>query len=100
MKPLDARYRPNEDYKELFDLMVDPNKCIVTLIGVMKDGTFLYIKETLMNNSSAYWMDTELYSIDKEEFLHYVEEAKSKGNIEKAIKQNKITEEELEALCK
>lgn len=81
MKPTEERLYPGEDYKELFTVDVDENKCTCNVVGIKNDGTLLYIKERLANNSSAYWVDRELYIIDKEEFSHYQEEARKNGRL-------------------
>lgn len=100
MKSLDAKYYPNEDYRELFNIMVDSNKCTITCIGITNDGTFLYINERLANNSSAYWIDREFFVIDRDEFCYYLEIARAKGEVEKAIKNGRTTAEELEQLSR
>lgn len=56
MKELGINYRADNDYRELFNIMVDPHICEHTTIGITNDGELLYIENKLMNNSSAYWM--------------------------------------------
>lgn len=99
MKMLDEKYREGQDYRELFSIMIDSNRCEDTAIGITNDGELLYIENKLMNNSSAYWVQSVIYSINKEEFCKFLEQARFRGYIEKAIKSGKITEEELEFLA-
>ena len=48
-----------------------------------------------MNNSSAYWVQSVFYSIDKKEFGTFLGKARAGGYIEKAIQSGQTTEEEL-----
>lgn len=45
-------------------------------------------------------MDSEIFSIDKTEFCRYLSVVRSKGEIEKAIRNGRTTEEELEQLSR
>ena len=98
MKELDVNYREDKDYRELFSIMIDSNICEDTAVGITNDGELLYVHNKLMNNSSAYWMQSIFYSISKEEFCEYLKQAKARGYIEKAIQKGKTTEEELKRL--
>lgn len=98
MKELDVKYYPGKDYRELFSIMIDSHICEDTAIGITKDGELLYIENKLMNNSSAYWVQSVFYSINKEEFRAFLKEASSRGYIETAIQKGKTTEEELKKL--
>lgn len=100
MKKLDVNYRPGRDYRELFDIEVDNGHCTVSSIGITNEGELIYIYSELMNNSSAYWVDFECYSIDREEFLKFLSDAGSNGNLENAIKKGNTTREELARLEK
>lgn len=100
MERLDVKYYPEKDYRELFDVAVDSNKCIVELTGITNSGDFLYIIEKLANYSSAYYMDREFFSIDKNEFRSFLEKAMANGEAEKAIINGHTTREELERLTK
>lgn len=100
MKELDVNYRPGKDYRELFSVMIDSNICEDTVVGITNAGELLYVNNKLMNNSSAYWVQSVCFSIDKEEFCEFLEQAKSRGFIEKAIKNGQTTKEELEELLK
>lgn len=51
-----------------------------------------------MNSSSAYWVQGTFYSIDKEELSKFLEQARTAGYIEKAIKCGQTTEEELKEI--
>lgn len=95
MKKLDRKYYPGKDYRELFSVMIDANKCEDTAVGITNEGELLYIESKLMNNSSAYWMQSVFFSIDKEEFRAFLEQAKSRDYLAKAIKNRQTTEEEL-----
>ena len=97
MKELEIKYRQNE-YRELFSIMIDSNICEETAIGITNEGQLLYLDNKLMNNSSAYWMQTIFYSIDKKEFRTFLNQARSRGYIEKAIKMGQTTEDELKRL--
>ena len=68
------------------------------IIGITNDGKLLYIENKLMNNSSAYWMQSIFYSIDKEEFRSFLKTARSRGYVEQAIQKGRTTENELEKL--
>ena len=83
MKELDVKYYPNEDYRELFNIMIDSNICEDTCIGITNAGELLYIENKLMNNSSAYWVQSVFYSISKEEFRAFLKQAESRGYIRK-----------------
>ena len=98
MKELDVKYHPDEEYRELFSIMIDSYICEETCIGITNAGELLYIENKLMNNSSAYWMQSVIYSISKEEFRAFLKQAESKGYIEKAIQSGKTTKEELSRL--
>ena len=98
MKELDVKYYPGKDYRELFSIMIDSHICEDTAIGITKDGELLYIENKLMNNSSAYWVQSVFYSINKEEFRAFLKQARSRGYIEKKKKKGKTTEEELKKL--
>ena len=100
MKQLDVKYYPGKDYRELFDVTIDSHNCTSTSIGITNDGTLLLTKEELTNNSSAYWVSREIFSIDKEEFREYLSKAESSGHVEKAIKNGRTTSEELERLSR
>ena len=98
MKELGERYYSHDDYRELFNTMIDVNICEDIAIGISNDGELLYIENKLMNNSSAYWMQSVFYSINKAEFIVYLEQARSRGYIEQAIQKGQTTEEELKGL--
>lgn len=98
MKELGASYYTNKEYRELFNTMIDLRICEHIAIGITNDGKLLYIDNKLMNNSSAYWVQSIFYSINKEEFCKFLEQARSRGYIEKAIQKGKTTEEELKKL--
>lgn len=98
MKELDVKYRDDIDYRELFSVMIDSSTCEDTAIGIDKDGALLYIENKLMNNSSAYWVQSVFYSIDKVEFCAFLKKARSRGYIDKAIKNGQTTEKELKML--
>lgn len=98
MKELDIKYRGDIDYHELFSVMIDSNTCEDTAIGITNDGELLYIENKLMNNSSAYWVQSIFHSINKKEFCEFIEQARAKGYIEKAIKNGQTTEDELQKL--
>jgi len=98
MKVLGARYYSHDDYRELFNTMIDSNSCEDIAIGISNGGELLYIENKLMNNSSAYWMQSVFYSISKVEFGVFLEQARSGGYIEQAIQKGQTTEEELKRL--
>lgn len=98
MKELGIKYYSNEDYRELFNVMIDSNTCEDFAIGISNDGKLLYVENKLMNNSSAYWVQSLFFSINKEEFCAFFEQARAKGYIEKAIKEGQTTEDELKML--
>ena len=98
MKELDISYHHDKDYRELFSIMIDSNLCEDTAIGITNEGELLYIENKLMNNSSAYWVQSVFYSISKEEFCSFLKQARSEGYIEKAIRNGQTTEEELRKL--
>lgn len=98
MKELGVRYYSNEDYRELFNIMIDSNICEDFAVGITNDGQLLYIENKLMNNSSAYWMQSVFYSINKSEFGAFLEQARSRGYIEQAKQKGQTTEEELKKL--
>ena len=92
------KYVPEKDFRELFTVTVDPIRCTDTCIGITNDGTLLYIEEQMMSSGNAYWMDREFFEIDKEEFCRYLAVAEENGEIAKAVRSGRITEEELEQL--
>lgn len=98
MKELGTKYYSDKDYRELFNTMIDSYTCEDIAIGITNDGELLYIDNKLMNNSSAYWVQSIFYSINKEEFCTFLEQARSRGYIEEAIKKGQTTEEELKKL--
>jgi len=98
MKELDVKYRGDIDYRELFNVMIDTNVCEDTAVGITKTGELLYIENKLMNNSSAYWVQSIFYSIDRDEFCEFMKQAESKGYLEKAILAGQTTLEELRTL--
>lgn len=98
MKELGERYYNHDDYRVLFNTMIDANICADIAIGISNDGELLYIENKLMNNSSAYWMQSVFYSINKAEFIVCLEQARSRGYIEQAIQKGQTTEEELKGL--
>ncbi len=71
---------------------------VLKYIGISNGGELLYIENKLMNNSSAYWMQSVFYSISKAEFGVFLEQARSRGYIEQAIQKGQTTEEELRRL--
>ena len=77
MKELDVKYRGDIDYRELFNVMIDTNVCEDTAVGITKTGELLYIENKLMNNSSAYWVQSIFYSIDKDEFCEFMKQSES-----------------------
>lgn len=87
MKLIEDKLTPEKDYKELFTVEVNEIECTDTVVGMRHDGVFLYIKERLANSGNAYWMDREFYSIDEDEFNHF---------LEMAIESGKTTLEELQ----
>ena len=91
-------YYSDEDYHELFSIMIDSIICEDTAVGITNEGKLLYIENKLMNNSSAYWVQSVFYSIDKKEFGAFLEQARADGYIEKAIQSGQTTEEELKKL--
>lgn len=99
MKELGVKHYGDNEYRELFNIMIDSQICEDTAIGITSDGELLYAENKLMNNSSAYWMQSVYYSINKEEFREFLNQARSKGYIEEAIKKGQTTEEELKKLC-
>ena len=64
MEDLGTKYCSNEEYHELFSIMIDSHICEDTAIAITNDGELLYVENKLMNNSSAYWMQTVFYRID------------------------------------
>ena len=96
----DVNYRPGRDYRELFDIVINNKHSTTSSIGITEEGELLYIRSGLMNNSSAYWMDFECYSIDKGEYRNFLSTTKANGNLEKAIKNGNTTQEELARLEK
>lgn len=100
MQKTDVKYYPGKDYRELFDILVDSNVGEVISIGITNDGSIIYIDDKLMNNSSAYWTQTDIFSIDRDEFRKYLDIARSRGHLAKALKKGLTTEEELERLSK
>lgn len=99
MRELGLKYYSDEDYHELFSIMIDSIICEDTAVGITNEGKLLYIENKLMNNSSAYWMQSIFYSINKEEFREFLKQARTRGYIEKAIQKGQTTEEELLVLC-
>ena len=100
MKELGLKYYSNKEYRELFNTMIDMNTCEDIAIGITNDGELLYIENKLMNNSSAYWVQSIFYSINKKEFGAFLEQARSRGYVEQAIQKGQTTEEELKRLNK
>lgn len=98
MEKLDVKYRPGRDYRELFDITVDSIHCETTEIGITPTGTLIYLTTKLINYSSAYDVEAEFFTIDKDEFRHFLSIAGENGHIEKAIRLGKTTEEELQRL--
>lgn len=98
MKELEIKYHSDVDYRELFNIMIDSHICEDKAIGITNDRKLLYIENKLMNNSSAYWMQSIFYSINKEEFCAFLKQARASGYIEKAIQKGQTTEEELKML--
>lgn len=98
MKELDINYRHENNYRELFSVRINSLTCEDTAIGITNDGELLYVESKLMNNSSAYWVQSVFYSIDREEFNEFLEQARSRGYIEQAIQKGQTTEEELKML--
>ena len=98
MKELGLEYCSDKDYRQLFNIMIDSHICEDSVIGITNNGELLYIENKLMNNSSAYWMQSVFYSINKAEFCTFLEQARSRGFIEKAIQKGQTTEEELKKL--
>ena len=98
MKELGESYYSDKDYRELFDTMIDTSICEDHAVGITNDGKLVYVENKLMNNSSAYWVQSVFYSIDAEEFCTFLKRARSRGYIEKAIQKGQTTEEELKKL--
>lgn len=98
MKPIDVAYKPGKEYRELFMVCVNANKCTDDVVGITEDNELLYIKERLANHSSAYWVARDFFTIDKAEFRHYLSLARKNGGVEKAVKNGHTTLEELESL--
>lgn len=98
MKRLDVKYRQNKDYRELFSVTIDAFTCEDTAVGITKDGELLFVKSKLMNQSSAYWVDSEFFGIDTAEFRELLGQAQANGYIGKAIRSGQTTEEELKKL--
>lgn len=99
MEKLDIHYRSGADYRELFSIWIDFLTCEDTAVGITKDGTLLYIESKLMNSSSAYWVQSTFYGINREEFRTFLNRARSGGYLEKAIRSGQTTEEELKQLA-
>lgn len=98
MKELGVKHYSDNEYRELFNIMIDSHICEDKAIGITSDGELLYAENKLMNNSSAYWMQSVYYSISKEEFREFLKQAKTSGYIEEAIQKGQTTEEELKKL--
>lgn len=98
MKELGVKYYNDKDYRELFNIMIDSFTCEDIAIGITNEGELLYIDNKLMNNSSGYWVQSIFYSIDKAEFCTFLEKARERGYLEKAIQKRQTTEEELKRL--
>ena len=98
MKELEIKHRQEIEYRELFDVMIDSHSCEDYTVGLTNDGKLLYIENKLMNNSSAYWVQSVFYSINQEEFRSFLELAKARGYLETAISKGRTTEEELKRL--
>lgn len=99
MKELGVQHFSDSEYRELFHIMIDTHICEDKAIGITNSGELLYAENKLMNNSSAYWMQSVYYTINKDEFRTFLNQARSKGYIEEAIKKGQTTEEELKMLC-
>lgn len=98
MQLIEESLKPEIDYRELFTVEVDENKCTDDIIGIKNDGEIIFIKEKMSNSGNAYWMNRVFYSIDRDELHQYIEIAKSNGEIEKAIKNKRTTMEEINLL--
>lgn len=72
MKELGIKYYSNEDYRELFNIMIDSNTCEDFAIGISNDGKLLYVENKLMNNSSAYWVQSLFLVLIKRNFAHFL----------------------------
>ena len=98
MKELNVKYHSDKDYRELFKTMLDASTCEDHAVGITNDDKLIYAENKLMNNSSAYWVQSVFYSINAEEFCALLKQARSRGYIEKAIQKGQTTEEELKKL--
>ncbi len=85
MKELNVKYHSDKDYRELFKTMRDASICEDHAVGITNDGKLIYAENKLMNNSSAYWVQSVFYSINAEEFCALLKQARSRGYIEKTI---------------
>ena len=98
MKELGESCYNDNEYRKLFNIIIDSHICEDKAIGITNDGELLYIENKLMNNSSAYWVQSIFYSISKKEFCVFLEQARSRGFIEEAIQKRLTTEGELKKL--
>lgn len=82
MRKLNKKLYINDDYRELFTVSIDRNKCTDDVVGITNDGKLLLIKEKMANQSSFYYMEREFFSINNKEYIKYLDLAKLNGEID------------------
>ena len=90
----------NIRYRELFELKNYQEKHIRIFIGIADNGDLLYITENEESASTDIYLKHTLFHISKQEYAGYLEQAKRRGKLEKAIKRRLISLEEAERYCR
>lgn len=68
-------------------------------VGISAAG-LVYVTECLAGNSAFMYGEIHVYRISKEEYRKYLEEARKRGKLKKAVRKGCATMEELERYAK
>lgn len=90
----------NLNYRVLFHVKDVPEQHMRAFIGVSTDDELLYITETEEGHFTDICLHRRFYQIDHQEYADYLERAKRRGKLEKAIKLGWTTPEEAERYCR
>ncbi|MBP0968446.1 MAG: hypothetical protein J5722_12485 [Oscillospiraceae bacterium] len=90
----------NIRYKELFPVKNCPEQHMRIFIGLAENGDLLYITESEEGMFTDIYLKRRFCRIDKQEYAEYLEQARRRGKLEKAIRRGLITLEEAERYCR
>ena len=89
----------NIKYQVLFHVKNDAEQHMRAFVGISGDDDLLYITETEEGYFTDICLHRRFYRIDTQEYAGYLERAKRRGKLDKAIRLGWTTWEEVERYC-